>query len=150
MARVPGGSSEQTSAPAAERERRYIYNGAPTAHSTEFVLRPNRKAIRRKVSTFNLILLLFGIGGAIVFYISNIIAINQLSLEVEQLRQTLGRITSVNNALQAEVAGKSAPDKIMPIAAHELGLHPMQRPVGWFSIDWDKARALGVRPARER
>jgi cell division protein FtsB len=150
MARVPGGPREESSAPAAERERRYIYNGAPTARSAGYALRPNRKAIRRKVSTFNIILLLFGIGGAIVFSISNIIAINQLSLEVEQSRQTLKRITNTNNALRSDVDGKSAPDKLMPIAASQLGLHPPLRPAVWFSIDWDKARALGVRPARER
>lgn len=150
MARLPGGPREELTAPAAERERRYIYGGAPGVGSAGFAIRPNRKAVRRKVSTFNIILLLFGIGGAIVFYISNIIAINQLSLEVEQSRQTLLRITNANNTLQAEVDTKSAPDKIMPIAASQLGLHPMQRPAVWFSVDREKARELGVRSPRER
>lgn len=150
MTRLPGGSREEPAAPAAERERRYIYGGAPGSGSAGFAIRPNRKAVRRKVSTFNIILLLFGIGGAIVFYISNIIAINQLSLEVEQSRQILLRITNANNTLRSEVDNKTAPDRIMPIAASQLGLHPMQQPAVWFSIDWEKARALGVRTPRER
>jgi len=150
MARMPGGPREASPPPAAERERRYIYGGAPTTGSAGYAIRTNKKTVRRNVSTFNIILLLFGIGGAIVFYISNIIAINQLSLEVEESRQKLKSITDINNTLRAAVDTKSATDKIMPVASGQLGLHPAQRPAVWFSIDWEKARALGARPRRER
>jgi hypothetical protein len=150
MAKMPGGLRDEAAMPAVEPERRYIYGGAPAAGHAGYVIRPNRKTVRRKVSTFNLILLLFGIGGAIVLYISNIIAINQLSLEVELSREKLKRITDTNSALQSEVDRKSAADKIIPLAADQLGMHPARRPPVWFSIDWDKAHELGVQPRQER
>ena len=150
MARLPGGLKGEATAPAPGQERRYIYGGAPAAAGSGYAIRPNRKAVRRKVSTFNIILLLFGIGGAIVFSISNIIAINQLSLDVEQSRQKLKDIVNANSLLRSQVDAKSGSDRIVPIASSQLDLHPAQRQAVWFSVDWDKARALGVRPRRER
>lgn len=150
MARMPGGLRDGAAAPAVEPERRYIYSGAPAAGNAGYAIRPNRKAIRRKVSTFNLILLLFGIGGAIVLYISNIIAINRLSLDVELARERLRRVVNANSTLQSEVDRKLAADRIIPLAAERLGMHPAQRPPVWISIDWEKARELGVQPRHER
>ncbi|MEW6510416.1 MAG: hypothetical protein AB1428_05595 [Bacteroidota bacterium] len=146
MAKLPGGLAEGTAAPAVTRERRYIYGSVPAGGAAGYAIRPNRKAARRTVSTFNIILLLFGLGGAIVLYISNTIAIERLSLQVEQAREKLKQITDANNALKSEIDTKSAADRIYPLAATRLGLHPSQRQIVWFPIDWDKARTLGVSP----
>ena len=104
----------------------------------------NRRATRRKVSTFNIIILLFGIGGAIVFYINNILSINRLASEVGQLEADYQKIDGINASLRAEVSRKSALERISPAAQDLLGLHASQTPQIWFTIDRDKLKNLGA------
>jgi cell division protein FtsB len=131
--------------PARERERRYIYGGTPTPGVAGYAIRPNRKGIRRKVSTFNLILLLLCIGGAIVFYINNIITINALAYDVNQLQTKYDQIVSMNEALRAEINRKSSWERISIIAGEKLGLVPPRRQPDWINIDRDKLNELQSR-----
>ena len=109
-------------------------------------MRPNRRVVRRKVSTFNIILLLFGIGGAIVFYVSNILSINRLASEIGQLEEEYQKIQGINKSLRADVSRKSALENLSPTVLGQLGLHPSQTEQIWFTIDRDKLKDLGVTP----
>jgi cell division protein FtsB len=125
-----------------EREHRYIYSGTPARNAVGYAIRPNRKGIRRKVSTFNLILLLMCIGGAIVFYINNIITINTLAYDVNQLQAKYEQVLSQNEALRAEINRKSSWERISVLAGEKLGLKPPHRPPDWINIDRDKLNEL--------
>ena len=129
-----------------ERERRYVYGGTTPSGWTGGAMRPNRRGVRRKVSTFNIILLLFGIGGAIVFYVSNILSINRLASEIGQLEAEYQKIQGINQSLRADVGRKSALENISPAALGQLGLHASQTEQIWFTIDRDKLKELGVTP----
>lgn len=122
------------------RERRYIYNGEPASHRPA-PQRANRRGIRRKVSTFNLILFLLAMGLAVVVYVNNVIVINRLSLEVSQLEQHYESICNTNVTLRAEINKKSEWERIGTIATQQLGLrYPAEQP-GWIHIDEGNAGA---------
>ena len=121
-----------------EREKRYIYNGDTRFGAAGYALGPNKRGGRRKTSTFNIILALFGFGVAIVFYVNNIIRINQLAFEVSQLQTKYDTIVNTNASLRAEVNRKSAWERIGTIATEELGLkYPKEQPT-WFDVDEEK------------
>src|SRR5512146_2191995 len=92
------------------RDKRYIFNGDPQARNPGYAVRPNRKVTRRKISTFTIILWLFGFGIAIVLYVDNIIAINRLAFEVNQLQTKYDSVLNTNATLRAEVTRKAAFD----------------------------------------
>jgi cell division protein FtsL len=134
---------EQTGA--VVRDRRYIYNGDNRPTTAGFAVRPNKRATRRRTSTFNIILLLFTFGIAIVFYVNNIITVNQLALEIGQLQAKYAALSNTNAALRAEVTRKAALERIGVIASEQLNLrYPPEQPV-YFDIDWDKLATLKER-----
>ena len=100
------------------------------------VYRPIRSYGRnRKISTFNVILSLFGLAVAVVFYISNIIAVSHLAAEINTLEERYHTVVNVNQLLRAELSRKSALERISRIASQELGLHhPREQPI-WLEID---------------
>jgi cell division protein FtsL len=128
-------SAESRIAP--EKEHRYVYNGNPTPGAAGYAIRPNKRAARRTVSTFNIILLLFGCGVAIVLYVSNIITVNRLALEVDQLRTAHDKIENTNAILKAEINRKSGWDRIGRIAGEQLGLKYPTTQATRFDIDAD-------------
>ncbi|MGA9363802.1 MAG: septum formation initiator family protein [Bacteroidota bacterium] len=65
----------------------------------------------------------------IVLYISNIIAVNRLAVEVSDLQQKYAAVMNGNEILRAEVNRRSSPERIGKIAVEQLGLqHPKQQP----------------------
>jgi len=116
-------------------ERRYIYNGENRPPDRTPALRPNKRPARRKVSTFNLIVLLFTAGIAIVLYVNNIIAVNHLAFEISQLQAKYDGLANANASLRAELSRKMALERISAVAADQLNLqHPAEQPV-YFEID---------------
>jgi cell division protein FtsL len=124
------------------RDKRYVYNGDPQAGTPGYAVRPNRKVARRKVSTFNIILWLFGVGIAIVLYVDNIITINRLAFEVNQLQTKYDAVMNSNATLRAEVTRKAAWERIGKNATEQLGLKfPTEQPT-LFNVDQDKIESL--------
>jgi cell division protein FtsL len=111
------------------RERRYIYNGEARPTTSGYAVRPNRRGEQRKVSTFNIILLLFALGIAIVLYINNILAVNQLMSETHQLDTRLKELQGIIELLRSEVSTKGSLDRIGPVARERLGLQSQGQPI---------------------
>lgn len=128
-----------------QKDRRYVYNGEPSRTAGAYALRPNRRGTRRKVSTFNIIVFLVGLGLAIVVYVNNIIVINRLSKDIGRLQAQYDDLQNRNVALAAEVNKKAAWERIGTVAGEAVGLrHPVEPP-GWIEIDQDKLDALKSR-----
>jgi len=128
--------------PAPEREKRYIYNGDPPPRTAPYVMRQNRRATRRKHSTFNLVVMLLGFGLAIVVYVNNVIAINRLSASIGDLEKKLMDIQNKNEMLRSEVSRKSGRERIGTIAAGQLGLrYPSEPPVA-IDVDGEKLQEV--------
>lgn len=124
------------------RDKRYIFNGDPQARTPGYAVRPNRKVTRRKISTFNIILWLFGFGIAIVLYVDNIIAINRLAFEVNQLQTKYDSVLNTNATLRAEVTRKAAFERIGKNATEQLGLtFPTEQPT-LLDVDQDRIESL--------
>jgi len=119
------------------RENRYIYNGSVPPGSIGYAIRPNKKAARRKVSTFNIILGLFGCGLAIILYVSNIIAVNQLAFEVSQLQAKYDKVVNANAVLSAEINRKSGWERIARIAT-QMGLKYPTEQATRFDVEEDE------------
>jgi hypothetical protein len=125
------------------RDKRYIFNGDPQARTPGYAVRPtNRKVARRKVSTFNIILWLFGVGIAIVLYVDNIITINRLAFDVNQLQTKYDAVMNTNATLRAEVTRKAAWERIGKNATEQLGLtFPKEQPT-LLDVDQNKIESL--------
>lgn len=128
---------------------RYIYNGNVAADpwrlgatAPGYVVRPNKKAVRRKHSTFNIVSGLFLLAVVSLLYTGNVIAVNQLMKEVNDLSRRYNSIVSGNEVLKAEIARKSSLDRISTMAKEEVGLTNPKEPPVWFEIDQDKLEEL--------
>ena len=140
--------SERTPAPpTGVQQRRHIYGGTmPIPPQAELprgtTLSPaNRRYIKRKVSPFNIILVLMGTAAAIVLYISNVIAVNQLVNDVHKSDVRLQEILSDQEALRARINQMSSLERIRKRAEDELGLKNPADVPGWIDVDQEKIRS---------
>ena len=128
---------------------RYIYNGNVVSDQPASVpireTRPNRKAVRRKHSTFNIVSGLFLLAALSLLYTGNVIAVNQLMKEVNDLNNRYNSIVSNTEVLKAEIARKSSLDRISLMAKEEVGLTNPKEPPVWFEVDQDKIDELTKR-----
>jgi cell division protein FtsL len=125
-----------------EQERRYVFNGDPQRSVAGYAVRTNRRAVRRRRSTFSLILILFAAGAAIVLYISNILAVNRLAHEVNGLQTRYDKLVQANQVLKAEIDRKSALDRVGGIATEQLGLRFARTPPEALEVDEERVREL--------
>lgn len=125
-------------------ERRYIFNGAPRsgAASAPPPARPNKRVSHRRFSTFNTILVLFGVAVVIVLYVNNILTIDQLASDVGKLQARYAAIQNVNATLRADINRKSSWERIGRTATERLGLvFPKEQPLG-FTVDASALRRV--------
>jgi cell division protein FtsL len=134
--------------PPVQHQRRMIYSGTmpipPQAEIPPGTTVPpsNRKYTQRRVSPFNIILILMGTAAAIVLYISNVIAVNQLVNDIHKSDVRLQEIQSDQEALRAHINQMSSLERIRKRAEDELGLkNPAEIP-GWLEVDQDKIRTI--------
>ena len=136
MSRTVFIGSERSSKAGVEGGRRF-YNGGIASEDVP----PNEPAsrgekyVRTPSSTFNTILILFFAAVAIVVYISNIIAVNRLAVEVNELRQKYETIANGNEILRAEVNRQSSLDRIGKIAIEQLGLRYSKQQPQFLEVD---------------
>jgi hypothetical protein len=125
-------------------ERRLVYGGA--RESTQgYTIRPNKRGIHRRRSTFKIVVALFCAGAAIVVYINNIITVNRLAAEVDTLKGRLNKITNTNAVLMAEINGKSGWERIGKLASEQGLRHAREHPA-YFDIDTDMASRVEKTP----
>lgn len=97
---------------------------------------------RKKVSTFNIIIFLFGFAVALVLYISNIIAVNGLVKDINQLEREYEHVRNTNEILRAELNNRTGLENIGSIATDRLGLRNPAEPPRWISINKDEVKKL--------
>jgi len=128
--------------PPEKEEQSRTFGRDPQAATPGYAIRPNRRATRRKISMFSIVLLLMAFGAGTVFYISNVISVNRLAVEVGDLRTKLEKVQNTNAGLHAEINKKSGWERIGKIATEELGLQYTKEQPGFFNIDQKKLEEL--------
>ncbi len=98
----------------------------------------NRKIRRRKVSPFNIMIMLIGGAVAIVLYIGNIIAVNELLAEINSLQAEHQRILMDHELLKAQMNRMASLERIQQIAEEELNLRSLREPPAWLPVDQEK------------
>ena len=82
-----------------------------------------RSPKQRKISLFNLMVMLFITAGIIVFFVNNIIAVNSLVVESNNTRTEINKTVTSNNNLQTEIERLTNLDNIKITAVDKLGLN---------------------------
>jgi cell division protein FtsB len=124
--------------------RPIVYQGITPPHSMTVEAAPfftpsrNRRMAVRTVSTFTLILWLLAFAAFIVLYIGNIIAVDQLTMEVNTLQRRHQQILNEQEILKAELNRMSSLERINRKGMEELGLKSPTEPPIWLSVDEDK------------
>jgi cell division protein FtsB len=130
------------------KPRRMIYSGTmPIPAQAELppgTTQPpvNRHYTKRKVSPFNIILILMASAAAIVLYISNVIAVDQLVNDIHKSDVRLQEILNDQEMLKARINQMSSLEKIRKRAEDELGLKNPADVPGWIDVDQEKIRTL--------
>ena len=81
-----------------------------------------RRPKQRKISLFNLMIMLFVAAGIIIFFVNNIIAVNSLVVDNANVQTEVSKSITFNNNLQTEIERLSNFDNIKNIAVDKLGL----------------------------
>jgi cell division protein FtsL len=77
---------------------------------------------KKRISIFQLLIFLFLLSAVIVFYINNIIVVNQLIGKNNELKDAINKTIQVNYSLQIEIERLSGYDRIKTIATDKFGL----------------------------
>lgn len=78
----------------------------------------------------------------IVLYISNIIAVDHLMMEINNLQKQHQRMVSEQEILKAEINRLSSLERINRKATEELGLMNPKEPPVWITVDPEKIREV--------
>lgn len=125
-----------------------IYGGTmpPPSSQDEFarqaLLSRNKAVKTRRVSPFNLMLVLIGAAIAIVLYIGNVIAVQQLLKDVSDDQEKLQQILNEQEMLKAQINRMSSLERIRKMAEEDLGLRNPNTAPQWIEIDGEKIRSV--------
>lgn len=131
-----------------EPARRMIYGGTmpppPPPNLAEGDTTPpkNRKVTKRRIPPSRIIVLLMLAAVAIVLYIGNIIAVNQLVNDIHKEEQKLEKILNDQEMLKARINQTSSLERVRKRAEEELGLQNPKDAPEWLEIDREKLREL--------
>jgi cell division protein FtsL len=134
------------SIPKIREARDLVYSGTETPPSSETTTSAptprNKKANRRKVSPFTIILILLGISVASVLYIGNILAVGRLMAQINQLQIKHQQILNEQELLKAQTNRLAGLDRIQQIAQNQLGLQNSKQLPIWIEIDPERVNEL--------
>lgn len=142
------GHRPKTKTEGPQRERRQIYNGETQNKTPGYAVPPaNRRQHqpKKRRSTFNIVMVLFGVAVGLVAYISNILAVKQLVVEVHQLRNEHSAIVEKNKLIDAERTRKASLERIKQLAQEQLGMTDARTPEIPFDVDRSKLEDFKVR-----
>jgi cell division protein FtsL len=77
---------------------------------------------KKRISLFNLMIALFIMAAIIVFFVNNIISVNQLAMTNSDLENEINKSVTINNGLQTEIERLSNFDNIKSTAVDKLKL----------------------------
>jgi cell division protein FtsL len=80
------------------------------------------KKVKRKISIFQLLIFLFILSAIMVFYINNIITVNQLISKNNELKDAMNKTAQTNYSYQIEIERLSSYDRIKSLASEKFGL----------------------------
>lgn len=80
------------------------------------------KKAKRRISIFQLLIFLFILSGVTVFYINNIIAVNQLIGKNNELKEAINKTVQVNYTYKIEIERLSSYDRIKSLVSDKFGL----------------------------
>jgi cell division protein FtsB len=95
----------------------------------------DKKQQRRKISPFTVILILFSIAVASVFYIGNILVVGRLLTKINQLQIKHRQIVNQQELLKAQINKLSNLERIQQLAHDQLGLQNTKQLPVWIEID---------------
>jgi len=78
--------------------------------------------IKKRISIFQLFIFLFILSAVIVFYINNIIVVNQLISKNNELKDAINKVVQGNYSYQIEIERLSSYDRIKTPAFEKFGL----------------------------
>jgi cell division protein FtsL len=133
-----------------EARRPMIYNGSGSRTTSlsadqtraDVYTPRNRRPAGRKVSPFNVVVLLFAAAVVIVLYISNIIAVDQLMNDINALQNQRQRILMEQEILKAQINRLSSMERIRQKAEEDLQLRNPKQPPEILPVDRDKIEEL--------
>lgn len=137
------------SIPRIREARDMVYNGSPqvqtefpTENADNSAAPKNRKTARRKISPFNVIIILFGVAVVSVLYISNILAVGRLVVQIDQLQKQHQQMMNDQELLKAQINRLSTLDRVQQLAQDQLGLRsPKQIPM-WIAVDPERVQQI--------
>ena len=126
------------SIPRVREARDMVYSGpleSPTpaaAESASTSPSRNRRATRRRVSPFNLIVILLGVAVVSVLYISNILAVGRLLIQINQLDAKHQQLLNEQEMLRVQISRLASLERVERMAADELGMQAPKQPPIWL------------------
>jgi len=137
------------SIPRIREARDMVYSGMPqpqTDFPAENAHAPaspkNRRPSRRKISPFNVIVILFSVAVVSVLYISNILAVGRLVVQIDQLQRQHQQMANEQELLKTQINRLSTLDRVQQFAQDQLGLRsPKQIPM-WIAVDPERVQQI--------
>lgn len=80
------------------------------------------KKIKKRISIFQLLIFLFILSAVIVFYINNIITVNQLISKNNELKDDINKAVQTNYSYRIEIERLTGYDRIKVLASEKFGL----------------------------
>lgn len=125
-----------------------IYGGTmppPSAQdqfARKFLSARSQTAKSHKRSPFNLMVTMILVAIAIVLYVGNVIAVQQLLKEVADDQAKLQQILNDQEMLKAQINRMSSLERIRSMAEGDLGLRNPKGPPQWIEVDGNKVKEI--------